>query len=304
MTAGGHIRADRLRATESLYGPTRSARPSDTRGDTIICPFCPGNEHLTAPLLTADPGVGWQSRVIANLYPAVVEPDGRHEVIVELRDHDPVWTALGAGELERILRAYREREAAAYADGYAYATVFKNCGGRAGASLRHPHAQVVALRAIPASIAARIERLTSTCNVCVALSDGGARVVLRTPEVVAYVPDGSRSAFEVRLAPVVHAAVFSETSPATHAAVAGVLAGVLKRLAATLGERMPFNLIVQSAPRAGRAHELMHWEIEIVPRVESFGGYEVGTGGFLVSRTPEVAAEILRAAGERVPARA
>jgi UDPglucose--hexose-1-phosphate uridylyltransferase len=293
---GGRIRADRLRATESLYGATRSSRPSDLRGDAITCPFCPGREHLTGALLTADPGPDWDSRVIANIYPAVVAPEGRHEVIVESRAHDAHWAALDAAALRSILRVYRDREAAGYADGYGYVAVFKNAGVAAGASLAHPHAQVVALAGIPVSIAARVGRLSATCGVCAGLRDESGRQVAATPDVVAYVPDGSRSAFEVRLAPVVHAPRFSHTSEAELEAAAVVLADVMKRLAATLGEGMPFNVFVGSAPRDARAHAFMHWEIEVVPRLENFGGYELGTGGFLVSRLPEDAAAILRAA--------
>jgi UDPglucose--hexose-1-phosphate uridylyltransferase len=299
MIADGRIRADRLRATESLYGPGRSSRPSDTAGTPVACPFCPGNEFLSGPLLTADPGPDWHSRVIANLYPAVVEPAGRHEVIVELRDHHAHWTALGAAGIERILGVYREREAAGYADGYAFVSIFKNSGRAAGASLRHPHAQVVALRALPLSIQARLERLSSGCGLCAFVSGKSAQIVARTAEFVAYVPDGSRSAFEVRIAPAIHAARFSDSAAALTAELAEMLDEVMKRLAATLGEAFPFNLVVQSAPRDSMAEARMHWEIEIVPRSENFGGYELGTGGFLVSRLPEDAAAVLRAA-ERV----
>ena len=299
--SAGLIRADRLRATESLYGPSRSRRPSDMHGGAVVCPFCPGNEHLTGALLTADPGPAWQSRIIANLYPAVSEPDGRHEVIVETRAHAARWTALDSGEVERILGLYREREAAGYGDGYAFVAIFKNSGSAAGASLRHPHAQVVALRALPRSIAARLERLTDACGVCATLHAGGERIVLRTPDFVAYVPDGSRSAFEVRIAPAIHAARFSDSVEAT-AALAQAVSGVMKRLAATLGEELPFNIVVQSAPRDPRGAALMHWEIEVVPRLENFGGFELGTGGYLVSRLPEEAAGILRAAEPAVRA--
>ena len=294
--SGGRIRADVLRATESLYGPNRSRRPSDMHGDGVVCPFCPGNEHLTGALLTADPGPDWHSRVIANIYPAVLEPDGRHEVIVEMRAHDAHWSRLGRAEIERILRAYRRRERAGYADGYAFVAIFKNSGSAAGASLRHPHAQVVALRAVPLSIAARLERLTAACATCAVACGDGPNLVLRTAGVVAYVPDGSRSAFEVRIAPVAHGARFSAGDDALLPALAEAVDGVMKRLAATLGEEVPFNIVVQSAPREPRAQTLMHWEIEVVPRLENLGGFEIGTGGFLVSRAPEEAAAILRAA--------
>ena len=295
MTANPRIRADRLRATESYYGAHRAERPNDFRDATVVCPFCPGNEARTGALLTADPGVHWQSRVIANLYPAVVEPDGRHEVIVEMRAHGAAWSALDRASIERILRIYRERELAGYADGFAFVAVFKNSGAGSGASLTHPHAQVIALRAIPASIAARVERLRPECRVCAALFRAGPHTVAQYGAVVAYVPDGSRTSFEVRFAPIDHTARFSECPATTLSDLARAVHDVHRRLAAALGEGFPFNMIVQSAPRDSRAESRMHWEIELLPRIENFGGFEVGTGGFLVSRTPEDAARMLRA---------
>jgi UDPglucose--hexose-1-phosphate uridylyltransferase len=295
MTATRRIRADVARATESLYGPTRAARPSDLRGSAVICPFCPGNEALTGPVLTADPGSRWQTRVVANRYPAVVEPDGRHEVIVDSRAHDLRWATQDRAALATILEVYRAREAAGYDDAYAYVTVFKNSGDRAGASLHHPHSQVVALRAVPRSVLARLALLEPDCRVCRIAHGEDARIVARTARTIAYVPDGARTDFEVRIAPLAHAGRFSATESAVATDVAQAMADVMKRLGATLGEAFPFNIVVQSAPCEPRADRL-HWEIEIVPRLESFGGFELGTGGFLLGRLPEDAAAILRAA--------
>lgn len=296
-SGGAGIRIDRVRASASFYGAHRAERPSDVRGTNIICPFCPGNESLTGAPLTVDPGPGWQSRVIANLYPAVVEPDGRHEVIVETRAHDARWTRLDPATVERILRVYAGREAAGYADGYGFVAIFKNSGAGSGASLAHPHAQVVALRAVPPAIAARVERLTPACEVCRSCAAPSERIVERFDDVIAYVPNVARLAFEVRIAPAVHAARFSESSSGTLRALAEAVSSMLKRLAAILGEDVSFNMIVQSAPADRRAQTLMHWELEVIPRAENFGGFEIGTGGYLVSRTPEDVAHRLRAAG-------
>ena len=201
-----------------------------------------------------------------------------------------------AGSIERILHLYRARETAAYADGYRAVPIFKNSGAPAGASLVHPHTQVLALRAIPRSVAARLDRLTLDCDVCATVLADGPRSVARSAEFSAYVPNGSRTAFEVRIAAFAHTARFSSCSDTTLADLAATLRDVLKRLAVTLGEDFPFNMIVQSAPCDARAESLMHWEIELVPRNENFGGFEVGTGGFMVSRAPEDAAGILRGA--------
>ena len=291
-----------MRAFESFFGPNRSERPSDLNGAAIQCPFCPGNEGLTGALLTPDPGPAWTSRVFANIYPAVVEPDGRHEVVVELRAHAARWTALDQSAIARIFSVYREREATGYADGYAFVSLFKNSGSGSGASLAHPHSQVVALRAIPLSVATRLERLTPDCVVCAALASGDGRIVAENNEFFAYVPDASRMSFEIRIAPRVHAARFSSMSTERLKQLAAVVADGLRRLAVTLGEGLPFNMIVQSAPQDARALSLMHWEIEFVPRTESIGGFELGTGGFLVSRAPQAAAAILRAARAPVDA--
>jgi UDPglucose--hexose-1-phosphate uridylyltransferase len=211
-----------------------------------------------------------------------------------VRAHDAHWSTLGAGEIERILALYREREAQALADGHAYVAVFKNSGAAAGASLHHPHSQVVALRRIPLSVEARIGRLIAPCDVCGAAADASERRVADFGEIVSFVPDGSRSGFEVRIAPRAHMARFSDWT-ADLWPVAAAVADAVERLGATLGEQVPFNAIVQSAARDRRAEAYGHWEIEIIPRIENVGGYELGTGGFLVSRLPEEAARILRA---------
>jgi UDPglucose--hexose-1-phosphate uridylyltransferase len=157
----------------------------------------------------------------------------------------------------------------------------------------------VALRALPLSIVARLDRLDAHCAICPILrSADDSRIVARTADFVAYVPDGARTDFEVRIAPITHGGRFSATGAGLTAGLAEMLADVMKRLRATLGEGFPFNIVLQSAPSDPRA-ERLHWEIEIVPRLESFGGYEVGTGGFLVGRLPEDAAGVLR---ESVPA--
>jgi UDPglucose--hexose-1-phosphate uridylyltransferase len=296
----GRLRSDPLRATASLYGPERANRPRDAEGAAALCPFCPGNEHLTAPLLTADPGPAWTSRVVANRYPAVVAPQGRHEVIIEGRAHDARWPDAGEGELQGVLELYAQREAAGFADGYAFVSVFKNSGAAAGASLRHPHSQVIALRDIPPSIAERVRRLGPDCPVCAEAAAPGERTVLRSMHAVAYVPCAARTAFEVRIAPVGHAPRLSAGGAAL-APVAALAASIMRRLRAVLGADVPFNAIVQSAPRDARAEAHQHWELEIVPRVENLGGFELGTGSFLVSRLPEEAAGILRGAPNGAP---
>jgi UDPglucose--hexose-1-phosphate uridylyltransferase len=290
------IVADPLRAADSFYGPCRDDRPSDLGGERVVCPFCPGNEALTGPALVPA-GPDWTQRVVRNRFPAIPPAAGRHEVIVETRAHDVDWPDLPAAEIAQILRVYRARERAGYDDGYAYVTVFKNAGRAAGATLTHPHAQVVALWALPLSIRARLERLPEACAGCEPPADLAERIVDERGGFYAAIPAASRFTYELRIAPRAHLSRFAEADDAALEAVAALLGGALKRLRATLGERLPFNLVVQSAPRTAAAERVLHWEIEVIPRTENFAGFELGTGSFFVNRLPADAAATLRAVG-------
>ncbi len=125
----------------SLGAPSRGARPNEyANGEQERCAFCPGNEDLTPPEIARTPSGGsWSVRVFANKYPAIEPPDGLHEVIVETPTHAPEITAAG-------VRMWRDRyRAALEVMPTAFPVVFKNSGALAGATLVHPHAQLVVL---------------------------------------------------------------------------------------------------------------------------------------------------------------
>jgi len=128
------------------------------------CPFCPGNEEVTLPALeTVDKGGTWKMRVIPNLYPAFdgeqpfavhhrgpvhVEADasGTHEVFVLTRDHNGGIHAISdadAGEMMLVLkRRFLEHAATPYVR---YTQAIINHGREAGASISHPHGQMLGM---------------------------------------------------------------------------------------------------------------------------------------------------------------
>ena len=140
------------------------------------CPFCPGNESKTPPEVTrfpADKGEPWAVRVIPNKFAALsseVQPTrslqhlrrridgfGFHEVIIDGPDHSGCMALLPDEHVGKILGVYKERYNALSADQRVnHVTIFKNHGADAGASLQHPHSQLIATPVIPSQVRHRL----------------------------------------------------------------------------------------------------------------------------------------------------
>src|SRR6266545_2586685 len=163
-----------------LVAPSRAGRPDDSHGagSGPVCPFCPGNEHMTPPERMRVPaGVpDWRIRVVPNKYPVVstvdVHRDGRvsqadaglvfpatgdHEVVIESPRHDWDLRQARPDEAAEVLSVLRER-CRALSSGRVAVVAFRNYGTAAGASLSHPHSQIVALDQAPPALVARWRR--------------------------------------------------------------------------------------------------------------------------------------------------
>lgn len=308
-------RADR----PMLYGPPGAA--------TAACPFCPGNEHLTPPEVLAwgrpSPAPdtpGWRGRVVPNRYPALgpeapvgadpVGPGlflerpghGGHEVVIETPEHRWRPEAIDAGALTDTLAVCAERMKVWSArPGIRYVLLFKNHGEAAGATIPHPHFQLLALPLVPrtvreeAAAAARHRRREGTCLLCRLLEAeraDGARWILETGALVAMAPYASRVPYEVWLLPRSHESRF-EDSPVL-GETAEALGGLLAALARVLGD-VAWNLVVHTAPPEGDAEaSSYHWHVELLPRTVRFAGFEWGSGLAMNPVAPEAAARALR----------
>lgn len=299
-----------------------------TRALDTPCPLCEGQELNAGREIwaardgTPPDGPGWQVRVVPNRVPALrVEAGtdllvdgqfrrrpglGAHEVVVESPRHDVSWFTMSAGDLARVLAAWRHRLADLRRDPRLQATVaFKNHGVEAGSRLVHPHSQIVAMPLVPealgaqAAAAARHRAASGRCLLCDVLNAERAssiRVVVDAGDAVAIAPYASRSPFALWIVPARHAARFDESTGADGDAVAGVLHDVLGRLACEL-ESPAFNAVLHTAPAEVPADGPFHWYLEIVPRVLRLNGLDVGTGVSINPVPPEKAARVLRGEG-------
>ena len=315
-----------------IVAPERGKRPSDFRAQSPPpaaaaneCPFCPGNEHLTPPEIARTPGPGgWAVRVVPNKFPALADyPElefgregafrratglGAHEVIIDSPDHSRDLDRLPLEQVERVVDMYIARLAALYSTGrFQYVQLFKNHGKGGGASLAHPHTQIIATPVLPPEAEARLSAARDhfaahgRCLICQTIEGelaAGVRVVEEGDHFLILSPYDARFPFELLIVPRAHAHDFTRLSQPERGAFARVLKGGLARLSTLLGD-VPYNFVLHTAPCGGDwpgVEDWYHWHLEIIPRLTQLAGFEWGTGMFINPMPPEAAAEHLRTA--------
>ena len=318
------------------------AAPAEAREHVADCPFCPGNEHLTPPTLFSVSQDGdWQARVVENLYPVLADSAiqqslslglqqiifgyGRHEVIIDHRNHGISLHAMADAHLALLFGCYRERMAALYDSDprIRYVLVFKNFGPAAGASIRHTHSQIIALPVAPQNVLEELahsqayHRKSGQCIFCSLIDEAlsfevtvydrhsgqirrrieiGQYVIERSERFVAIKPFASRYEWEMMVLPLVHESDFRSLSADDALDLAGVLRRAMARLDKVLGG-VQYNFFLHSVPCGdeGIAHrKSYHWHLEICPRTSIPTGFELGSGLFVSTVSPEDAAARLR----------
>jgi UDPglucose--hexose-1-phosphate uridylyltransferase len=235
---------------------------------------------------------------------------GAHEVVIESPEHSLSLSEQPLPHVEGVLMAIRERFLDLMADPRIRSIlVFKNHGEAAGTSLRHPHWQIVATPVVP-----RMHRLrhnvaqdyfdkTNRCLYCDLLDAEMARgtgVISTNESFAAIAPFASHVPYQVRILPRRHASAFSTIADAEISRLAGILQRILHALRIGLGDP-PFNLILNTAPIGDEAKRYFLWHLDILPRLSTPAGFEMGSGMSVNSVLPEEAAERLRTAFSPVP---
>lgn len=311
-------------ATERAKRPEQFVRePRERVTDRPVyahdCPFCPGNEEIDLERLRLPAHGDWITRVVANRFPALqargmLQPNfsrfghalagiGHHEVVVESRAHNTCPALETIEEIELTLHANQQRGANLYADPrIAQIIYFKNHGVSAGASLLHPHTQLLALPVVPHNIEDRIETARRhysahwECVFCRMLSEEqreGLRMLAQTEHFSAFVPYAALSPFHVWIMPHRHSACFSEATDLELRDLASVLRNVLRQLYIGLGDP-DYNYVIRTAPRRERTASYLHWYVSVIPRVIRTAGFELGSGMYINTALPEASAEFLR----------
>ena len=281
------------------------------------CPFCPGHEGATASTLeTYGPTGQWSVRVVHNRYPAFGGTDpmvvthlgpvftqapasGVHEVFVLTPDHRGSWADLPDAHTALVMQALRDRMSEhTTIPGLRYSQAVVNCGREAGASLEHPHGQLLSMPFVPGEASTEVagfSRFQGNCLLC-AVSDAeeeaAHRVVYADEEVSVLCPFWSGTPYEMLIIPRQHGPHLFRAEPAGLAAVGRAVQRSLAALRARLGD-VAYNLMFHSAPY--RVSGDYHWHVHVMPKVTTRGGFELGSGVLINVVPPEQAADELRA---------
>lgn len=327
-----HVRRDQLTQQWVACAPSRSGRPKQTtlgtpkdaeRGPVEGCPFCPGNEVMLPGILDeiTDEHDSWQVRAVPNKFPAfrsdqVLEEAtnrvyegkaarGHQEVIVETPGHYAHWPYLSVSHLASVFRMYQRRiehVRTAYPD--LYPIVFRNQGGRAGASLAHPHSQLIAPPLPPPEQVAEEQR----CRTYFETEDSPLLAVMRDQELeterrlvatndhfVAFVPYAAPAPYSVWIVPRRNNAHFTEITDEERASCA-TIARLVARRYVQYAEDPDYNMTLHTAlkPEAEAPH--LVWSLRSTPRVSVRAGFELGTNMLINPSLPEIDADILRGA--------
>ena len=287
------------------------------------CPFCPGQENLTPPDILRyphDSSFDWRVRVVPNKYAAVglnVEPYrqedgplfremggvGHHEVIIETPQHDQSISRMATKDVEIVLQAFHARYCALKQNPQVKSIVlFKNHGERAGTSLLHPHSQIVGTPVAPLLVRKKYEVAishfddTGRClyrDLVDEERSAKVRVLFESTRFVVFHPFASRVPFETWIAPKHEESAFGHVESSHLTELADVLRRTLKALDHGLDDP-DFNYIIHSAPPEDETKHYFLWHIQILPRVSTIAGFELGSGIYINTILPEDAAAHLK----------
>ncbi len=319
-------------ATERAKRPMDFPPPDETP-TSKGCPFCEGNEKMTPPEIfavrkdgTPRDGPDWTVRVVPNKFPALrIEGDlgkvglgiydrmngiGAHEVIIETTKHEEKLELQSVDSLFKVFNTYKLRLIDLKRDErFRYILIFKNDGKTAGASLSHPHSQLIATPVTPKRIreellgAQHYYEYKDRCIFCDIIREEALqkeRIVYENGGFIAFCPFASRFPFEIWIIPKRHDPDYDSIENDEIFAFADMMKTTVAKLSKALSHPH-YNYVLHTGPvrwpRRGYWTTIdsdFHWHIEIIPRLTNVAGFEWGTGFYINPTVPEEAAGYLQ----------
>lgn len=250
---------------------------------------------------------------------------GRHEVVIDHFSHGIRLHEMSEEHLALLFATYRKRMEQLYNSDprLRHILVFKNFGAAAGASIGHTHSQIIAMPVVPFNVQSELShslafyRKSNTCIFCCLIDEAmtfeatvydsdsgtvtrkikpGQFMIERSKKFIVVKPFASRFEWEVQILPLSHSADFLDSGLETMTDLALIVKRTMTRLDTVLGG-VQYNFFIHSLPHGPEFSGMkksFHWHIEICPRTSIPTGFELGSGLFVNTIAPEVAAARLR----------
>src|SRR3989344_698062 len=320
------IRQDIVTGDWVVIATARAKRPDDfvsaeqpvqePKSDPFEDPEASGQEKDVL-IYRRDDG-DWSLRVFPNKFPVVqnsrtakdlsegpyfaMSGVGHHEIIVT-RDPKRSLALLDTWQVAEVIDAYQERYLALMnKKTVKYIQIFHNHGKGSGASVLHPHSQLIAIPVVSPGLsldlagAERYYRSTKqdVFSVIVAHElEARKRLIFENEHFVAFCPFASRAAFEIWVVGKRYNPYFERITDEEKFACAEALQASLRALHQGLNDP-GYNFYIHTAPCDGSDYPHYRWHIEIIPRTATWAGFELSTGIEVSTILPEVSAEFLR----------
>ena len=294
------------------------------------CPFC-HIETQKKPVLIFSHGKkipfqnrgkiskDWTTIVVPNKYPAFqpyskveeqMEGDlykrmpavGFHEVVIT-RNHKKQMAQFKSSQIKEVIDVYQERYLSLMKEKFVnYISIFHNHGVEAGASIDHPHSQIITTPLIDTDLRKAIFnsrnyfRLHKKCIYC-KMNDWEKsvkeRIIFENRDFLVLCPFASKVAFQIIISPKKHLPYFERITEKEKWQLADAFKAALSKLYKALKDPA-YNFYLHTAPCDGKNYDFYHWHWTILPKTATWAGFEIGTRMEISTIEPEKAAEYLR----------
>lgn len=320
VIATGRVRRPKTFKQEKHIKEKKSSK------DCVFCDISKQEKPLTVfhngkkvkPTKNGSAPKNWSVVSVPNKYPAFIknralnkraegphqlmDATGFHEVVIT-KNHNKQIAQFSIKQIKEVIDVYQERYLALMNEKFVnYISIFHNHGKEAGASVAHPHSQIIAIPVMDPDIQANIigsRAFFNTHKKCIFCEmnkwdiKNKKRVVFENKEFIAVCPFASKVAFEVSISPKNHNAYFERINENQKLALAQALQAVTRKLYKGLNNPA-YNFFLRTAPCDNKNYDFFHWRLNIMPKTSIWAGFELGAGIEISTIEPEKAAEYLR----------
>nr|WP_307990247.1 DUF4931 domain-containing protein [uncultured Niameybacter sp.] len=273
---------DEILGISCILSENRMTRPNHFK-KASSCPFCPENDgDIEIEICSHTTTEGDRIRIVNNKYPACSTHDGVygiHDVIIETDQHNKKPWDFSKSHWEELFKVIQDRWIELSKDPRIhFIQVFKNEGVQAGASINHPHAQIIALEEIPYTMDSHYKKVemyykeTGKCRIC---EEMNKNIILENEGWMLNIPEGLCFPYETWLVPKVHTSHLGELTPESIKYLGDLMHQVMELYHEMLKD-VSYNLCFMSSPPNKEGS--YHFFIKILPRTGEFAGFELATG--------------------------
>jgi len=248
------------------------------------------------------PGQSLDKRVEGNLFQRM-NAVGFHEVVVT-KSHEKPMARFSNKEFKEVIDVYQERYLELKKKKFVnHISIFQNYGREAGASVAHPHSQIITTPLIDIDLKKALfnsreyHKANKKCVYC-QMNDWERkvrkRVVFENKDFQVICPFASKTAFEMIISPKKHLAYFEKITEKEKEYLAEAFKIALHALYKGLNNPA-YNFYLHTAPSNNNGnYDYYHWHFTILPKIEIPAGFELGARMEISTIEPEKAANYLK----------